>query len=375
MAAGGGDIEANPSYWEAALVIMMEMRFAAASSRSRAAVLFLLSLQLLLVSPPGIIPVAEGVRLCPGCRTAESLLTRSRQRKAAAARARAAAAGVFSAAGAKNSAYVRRRGYVEDLGGLKVDNQDEFLLLNNTPCRGWRTYAAFDGHGFEPVTEPQPGGSSPSSAAPTATFSGSHAARLARNFFLKQLADRPSLWTADYCDNFRDEYESFFNWLFKKADESIGHYGGTTATLLLHDVASRDLYVAYVGDSRALLVERDVDDAKQPDLADESPPKYFTTRLTPEDHRPFKGSGEEERLQAAGFASSIVNGRLEAPGESLGISRSLGDHAYDRFGRIATPTTGVYELSKNSEFIVVATDGLWDFVPDNVVGRAAAVLR
>lgn len=43
----------------------------------------------------------------------------------------------------------------------------------------------------------------------------------------------------------------------------------------------------------------------------------------------------------------------------IGISRSLGDFMAHKIGVISEPTTGLVQLSKINEFLVIATSTLW----------------
>mmetsp|Transcript_22187 Transcript_22187/g.33868 ORF Transcript_22187/g.33868 Transcript_22187/m.33868 type:complete len:112 (-) Transcript_22187:1305-1640(-) len=44
------------------------------------------------------------------------------------------------------------------------------------------------------------------------------------------------------------------------------------------------------------------------------------------------------------------------------MSRSIGDHAVKGVGVIAEPVVTSHEWGENDEFIIIATDGVWEFI-------------
>jgi serine/threonine protein phosphatase PrpC len=121
---------------------------------------------------------------------------------------------------------------------------------------------------------------------------------------------------------------------------------GSTATVVW--ITDRELWAAWVGDSRALLVTE----------------SGFRV-LTP-DHR-IERPDERRRVLDAGAV-------LEPPyvvdpltGHGLMVTRALGDHELRRVGVIADPEVCQSSLDPDVLAVIVATDGLWD-----VVGNAEA---
>lgn len=135
---------------------------------------------------------------------------------------------------------------------------------------------------------------------------------------------------------------------FLKIDSQLAMLGAwnsgcTVTVMLLHRQASSSpalsLYVANVGDSRAVLVG-----ARE------------AYRLT-KDHRPDDPS-EAARIEADG--GRVHNRRVSG---KLGVARSLGDHHLKNAGVSAKPDTFAYEVS-HGHVLVVASDGLWDVLGD-----------
>lgn len=117
---------------------------------------------------------------------------------------------------------------------------------------------------------------------------------------------------------------------------------GTTATVLV--LIGMELVCAHVGDSRAILC-RDGE----------------AIRLC-EDHRPYRRD-ELERIEAAGGIILTSGGMYRVNG-ILGVSRAIGDRELKEFV-IAEPEINTREISEQDEFLIVASDGLWDVVDDN----------
>ncbi|CAH0383512.1 unnamed protein product [Bemisia tabaci] len=121
--------------------------------------------------------------------------------------------------------------------------------------------------------------------------------------------------------------------------------GGTTALLALFD--GLKLYVANVGDSRGVMCDASGE-----------------TVLLSVDHKPDL-KGEEERIKAAGgtvMRRNPSSGTARVDGK-LAMSRSLGDMSLkDKKLIIPDPTIKIFDLSNKPQFIIMASDGLWDRV-------------
>jgi len=44
------------------------------------------------------------------------------------------------------------------------------------------------------------------------------------------------------------------------------------------------------------------------------------------------------------------------------MARSIGDHAVKGVGVIAEPVVETHELEEEDEFVIIATDGVWEFI-------------
>lgn len=119
---------------------------------------------------------------------------------------------------------------------------------------------------------------------------------------------------------------------------------GTTATVALVVPLSMEgspsgtsLFVAHIGDSRALLVET------------------ASARFLTHDHLPARAD-EAQRVQHAGGA--VLRNRVNGV---LAVSRALGDRCL-KAAVISEPDIVEVPIRRDSRFLVLGTDGLWDFV-------------
>lgn len=76
------------------------------------------------------------------------------------------------------------------------------------------------------------------------------------------------------------------------------------------------------------------------------------------DHRPSEPS-EVERVKREGGV--IFDNRL---GGTLAITRAMGDHALKKDGLTATPTVNKHVLRPFDNYVIIASDGVWDSLED-----------
>ncbi|CAH1100487.1 unnamed protein product, partial [Psylliodes chrysocephalus] len=122
---------------------------------------------------------------------------------------------------------------------------------------------------------------------------------------------------------------------------------GTTAVVALLRPKEKTCYVAWAGDSQALLVNRD----------------RALQLVNP--HKPCR-MDERERIEKRGgcvikWGTWRVNGQLA-------VSRAIGDPEYKPFV-IAVPDIEILPLD-GEDFLVLACDGLWDSLSEEAVARA-----
>mmetsp|Transcript_62404 Transcript_62404/g.140670 ORF Transcript_62404/g.140670 Transcript_62404/m.140670 type:complete len:375 (+) Transcript_62404:72-1196(+) len=149
-------------------------------------------------------------------------------------------------------------------------------------------------------------------------------------------------------------------------------YSGTTGVVVLYDQKTRTLHVANVGDSRAVLGQNSPD-AKEP--------RWDGSALT-QDCKPDLDE-EKERIElSGGLVGSLLEGgnpvgparvwedaSRQKPG--LAVSRTIGDGCARRIGVIPEPVITKHQLTSGDQFMLIATDGLWDSLDNTEAVRIA----
>ncbi|CAH1405568.1 unnamed protein product [Nezara viridula] len=121
---------------------------------------------------------------------------------------------------------------------------------------------------------------------------------------------------------------------------------GTTAVSILIRHDRGKIYVAWLGDSQAILVNG----------------RNFIQLVNP--HRPENPVGEErERVESMG-GSVVFWGTWRVNGQ-LAVSRSIGDVDYKPYVT-GEPDVSSYDLTGDEDFLLLACDGLWDVVSEEL---------
>jgi serine/threonine protein phosphatase PrpC len=156
--------------------------------------------------------------------------------------------------------------------------------------------------------------------------------------------------------NFKDSFEEVNEELRKTDIKS--HTSGTTCVVLY--VNGMDYWLAHTGDSRAV-------------LAKEKDGKLQGIDLT-RDHKPDLESERSRILAAGGFVkeanedmpSARVYLDKECKRVGLAVSRSIGDFIVKGIGVSAEPEVKQFTLETSDRFIIMASDGVWEFLSSQV---------
>ncbi|GAB4835375.1 Probable protein phosphatase 2C 33 [Ancistrocladus abbreviatus] len=134
--------------------------------------------------------------------------------------------------------------------------------------------------------------------------------------------------------------------------------GTTAVTLVKH---GRFLVVGNVGDSRAVLGTKDEDDSLMA--------VQLTVDLKPnlpaEAERIRKCRGRVFALQDEPEVARVWLPNNDSPG--LAMARAFGDFCLKDFGLISVPEVSYWHLTEKDEFVVLATDGIWDVLSNKEV--------
>ncbi|KAK4766973.1 hypothetical protein SAY86_014724 [Trapa natans] len=153
---------------------------------------------------------------------------------------------------------------------------------------------------------------------------------------------------------------------FKKTDETLlqestsgGWQDGATAVCVW--VLGNTVFVANIGDAKAVLARSTVDDGES----------HMKAIVLTREHKAIYPQ-ERARIQKAGGSVSS-NGRLQG---RLEVSRAFGDRQFKKVGVIATPDIHSFNLTGREHFIILGCDGLWGvFGPSDAVEFVHKLLK
>ncbi|KAL3520481.1 hypothetical protein ACH5RR_018630 [Cinchona calisaya] len=159
--------------------------------------------------------------------------------------------------------------------------------------------------------------------------------------------------------------ESFMK-AFKVMDRELKMYtnidcfcSGTTAVTLVKQ--GHDLILGNIGDSRAILASRDEDNS----LIAVQLTVDLKPSLPAEAERIRKCKGRVFALQDEPEVARVWLPNHDSPG--LAMARAFGDFCLKDFGLISVPEISYRRLTERDEFIVLATDGIWDVLSNKEV--------
>ena len=148
-----------------------------------------------------------------------------------------------------------------------------------------------------------------------------------------------------------------------EVENDPGSSSGCTAVVAL--LRDRELVVANAGDSRCVVCR--AGEALEMSVGSffRSPFVSWRSPLFPSDHKP-EDLEERTRIEKAGYKVTS-DGRVSG---GLNLSRALGDHAYKKKTSLpaeeqaitARPDVRTLTLDERDEFLVIACDGIWNFM-------------
>ena len=141
--------------------------------------------------------------------------------------------------------------------------------------------------------------------------------------------------------------------------------GSTVCLLLLYN---KTLICANLGDSRAILCSCN------------SKNEWKASQLT-KDHKPMDQEEYSRIISSGGTVSRMINvdkdneevgpyrvwGKTQIKGPGLAMSRSLGDGMAKKLGVLGEPDIYEYTLNEDDKFIIVASDGIWEYLSNEDV--------
>ena len=161
-------------------------------------------------------------------------------------------------------------------------------------------------------------------------------------------------------DNINDYFAQGIRCTVTAVEESgldLNFSGSTLAALL---ICGRKAIIANIGDSRVVLGSRD------------SQGRWQATDLS-SDQKPCRADEAARVMNAGGVVRQFQNGSGESAGPlrvwskernapGLAMTRSIGDVASKKNGIISEPEITARTLRGEDKFLILATDGVWDFI-------------
>ena len=139
--------------------------------------------------------------------------------------------------------------------------------------------------------------------------------------------------------------------------------GSTCVSLLIPNKNTSTIYIANVGDSRAILIKEEKSKKNN----------KWTFQQLSRDHKPTEEDEYQRIIEADGEIEAIEdddgnwNGPLRvwekgSEGPGLAMTRSLGDKVGAKIGVCCTPEVTKFEIKEEDKVIVLASDGLWEYI-------------
>ena len=262
----------------------------------------------------------------------------------------------FDASGwVKNYGGVSRPG--KDMYGNQKINQDSFVSLTNiNNIKDFNIFGVLDGHG-------------PQGHFVSGFASDFIPSQIINNSEIKSLNDPEKIYK-----KLKDNNCQIITKAFLVCDEELENQkfdpydSGTTCILVIHIGAH--IICANVGDSRAIV--------SYDDRNNDSELKYLEIDQLSIDYKPELLEEKKRILNAGGVIEKMTNEFGEEVGPyrvwargadypGLAMSRSIGDLVGKNIGIIPDPGITEYDLCESSKYIVICSDGVWEFLNNEEV--------
>ena len=260
----------------------------------------------------------------------------------------------------KSFSHLSRAGS-EDEGIPKI-NQDSYVALSKVNnIENFNIFAVLDGHG-------------PHGHLVSKFVSENLVKNIISNPAIKTLLDIEKIYLTLKQNNYRIIKQSFISidYNIRNCNFDVND-SGTTCVLLI--ILGTHLICANVGDSRAIAICSENNDPNLSKLSIVPLSIDFKLEISEERNRIIRSGGLVEKLK-----NSIGEGagplRVFKPGKDypgLAMSRSIGDAIAKTLGVIAEPGIIEYNLNEKIKFIVLGSDGIWEFLSNEEVKNIGKV--
>ena len=236
-----------------------------------------------------------------------------------------------------------------DIFGKNKINQDTALLeININNIEGFNAFGVLDGHGEEGHN--------------ISNFAKNYIINEIKNYFQKLKINSLS----DIYNEFKKKDYCLIKNIYEKTDKELSkqvfnsNFSGTTCVIVFQ--IGYNLITANVGDSRAILINSDNSQLKNSKIIelsiDQKPDLPLEKKYISE-----KGGIVDQMLDLKGKRNGpfrVWAGKENYPG--LAMSRSIGDLKGKKCGLISTPEIIEYKLNDKSKYMVICSDGVWEFL-------------
>ena len=239
--------------------------------------------------------------------------------------------------------------------GVKKINQDTPITsVNINGIKGFNIFGVLDGHGTN----------------------GHYVSKFLSNYLVEKISKNKGVSESKNLNDIyqtikKSNYELLIN-IFLKADEALNKqyfdvaFSGTTCVLVIQ--IGKKIICANVGDSRAILVyNNNANNIIKTSIFNLS--HDFKPDLPEEKKRIIKMGGiVEQMLDMNGI--KVGPPRVWGVGKNypgLAMSRSLGDLKGKKYGIISLPEFIEVNLDENVKYIVICSDGVWEFLSNENV--------
>lgn len=230
--------------------------------------------------------------------------------------------------------------------GSRDSQQDQYKVIENVPTGEDASISLFlvaDGHGSNEYSR--------------------HCSQMIPKLIFQSEEFLSGRYDAAIVNSFFEEDKALRREVYQRMNEKRG---GSTLTVALY--AEGSLFLANVGDSRAVLAERV-----------NTKGDYNAIRVSRE-HKILVDEGERKRLR--NLHAKIRGDRLVSRSHSLNMTRALGDFDFkkpqvDSESDWVSPVPHLtkIDIQPSHEFLILASDGLWDFVNDEDMVRIIVECR
>lgn len=231
--------------------------------------------------------------------------------------------------------------------GLKKTNQDSYLIMEGiNKCETFNLFAVLDGHG-------------PNGHLVSQFVTKYINLKMTSTKKLDGLTEEEEIYAALK----RNNYEVIRH-LFTHAEKEIrkagtidASFSGTTCCIVIQ--IGNHLISANVGDSRAIMGTKR---GLVPLTIDQKPEQEE------EKKRIEKAGGEISQYEEDGEKSGPFRvWKKGQPYPGIAMSRSIGDFIASELGVFSEPVITEFQLDSEVKFIVLASDGVWEFLDNNKV--------